>query len=76
VKSSDLPNNGQHEPLCIGLLTNLLRDIVAPSAPFRGMVKSQSEPTVTVRDKSMKYAFLLGIGNGQQRSGSFHQNAL
>jgi hypothetical protein len=74
VKPIDFPNNGQHEFLGPDLLFRCLRDIISRYAPFRRMMKFQSEPTVVASRKSLKFIFLVSRENGQQLSATFHPN--
>jgi hypothetical protein len=64
VKINNFPNNGQHELLSRGSLLDLLKDIPARHAPFRGMMKFQNKPTLISSDKSLKFTFILGFENG------------
>jgi hypothetical protein len=74
VESIDFPNNGQHEPLGPDLLLHVLRDIISRCAPFRRVMKFQSEPTLVHGHKSLKFIFLVGLENGQSLFASFHSN--
>jgi hypothetical protein len=65
VESIDSPSNGQHEFWGPDLLLRLLRDFISRYAPFRRMMKFQSEPTLFPSPKSLKFIFLVSLENGQ-----------
>jgi hypothetical protein len=65
VESTDSPNNSQHEALRPGLLLHRLRDIISQYAPFRIMMKFQSERTLVLSYKSLKLILLVSRENGQ-----------
>jgi hypothetical protein len=65
AESIDSPNHGHHEFLSPDLLRHLLRAIVLQYAPFRRMMKFQSEPTLGPSHKSLKFIFLVSFENEQ-----------
>jgi hypothetical protein len=65
TESIDSPNNSQYEFLGPDLLLRLGRDIISRYAPFRRMMKFQSEPTLVPSHKSLKFIVLVSLENGQ-----------
>jgi hypothetical protein len=59
MESIDSQNNSQHEFLCPDLVLHLLRDITLRYAPFRRMMKFQSEPNLIPSHKSLKFYLLM-----------------
>jgi hypothetical protein len=74
VESIDSVNTDQHECLCPELVLHLLRHILSRYAPFRRLMKFQSESALVPSHKSFKFAFLMILENGKQPSVSFHPN--
>jgi hypothetical protein len=64
AESIDSSNNGQHEFLGPNLLPHLLRDIISRYAPFRRMMKFQSELTLVPSHKFLNCIFLGSFENG------------
>jgi hypothetical protein len=74
LESIDSPNDGQHELLGPDLLLHRLKNIISRYAPFRGIMKVQSEPILVSSHKSFQFIFLLSLENGDELSASFYPN--